>query len=207
MSASMMILMILAVLVLGGLLQRVLDRMRLTDRTALLLIGAMIAGSFLPDIVIGRVSVNIGGALIPASICIWLVMTADTALEKGRALLCSLLTGGAVYALSRLLPAEAEAMPVEPMLLYALAGGLIAWLAGRSRRSAFISGVLGILIADTVSALVAWAQGTPVQLMLGGAGIADAAVLGGVGAVLLCELTGEAAERLSRRAGRGGEGV
>ena len=53
--------MIAAILVFCGLLQRVLDRMYLTDRQALLIIGAMLIGTFLPNVVIGSVSVNIGG--------------------------------------------------------------------------------------------------------------------------------------------------
>lgn len=207
MSAGMMILTVVAVLVFCGVLQRVLDRMYLTDREALFIVGAMLLGGLLPDLVIGPVRVNVGGAVIPLGVCAWLLYRADTALERWRSLLCSLLTGGAVYLLSRLLPAEAEALPVEPMLLYGLSGGLIAWIAGRSRRCAFISGVAGVLIADTLSALIAWTQGSPVQLILGGAGIADAAVISGVGAVLLCEMTGEAAERIMRRAGRGGNRV
>ena len=85
--------------------------------------------------------------------------------------------------------------------LGALLGGVTGWLLGRSRRGAFICGVAGMLLADTAVALVNWAQGLDVRLALGGAGIADAAVLSGVFSVLLCELVGEIIERLGRRRG------
>ena len=88
---------------------------------------------------------------------------------------------------------------MDPNLLYGLAGGVIACLLGRSRRGAFICGVAGVLLADVVNAVLVWRQGTDQQLILGGAGIADASVLSGVIAVLLAELTGEIRERLSRR--------
>lgn len=199
MSAGMLLLMIAAVLVLCGLLQRVLDRMYLSDRAALLVIGAMLVGTFLPNLNLGVVSVNIGGALIPLGVCIWLFIRADESLERWRVLLGSLLTGSAVYGLTRLLPAEAEQLPVEPMLLYGAAGGLIAWLLGRSRRGAFICGVTGVILADVAAAVINWLSGIRQVLVLGGAGITDAVVISGILAVMLCELVGEATERIVRR--------
>lgn len=198
MSAGTMLLTLAAILVFCGLLQRVLDRMYLTDRQALLLIGAMLLGTWLPNIKLGYISVNIGGAVIPVGVCIYLLIKADEQIEKWRALIGSVLTGGAVYGLSLLLPAEAETLPLDPMWLYGVCGGIIAWIIGRSRRSAFICGILGILLADVVSALVSRIQGYQTELILGGAGIADAAVVSGVLAVLMCELVGETIERLVR---------
>ena len=205
MSAGTMLLTIAALLVFCGLAQRVLDRMYLTDRQALLLIGAMLLGTFLPDLRLGGISVNAGGALIPLGVCAYLFLRADEAAERIRAVAGSLLTGGAVYALSALLPAEAEALPLDPMWLYGAVGGVIAWLLGRSRRCAFICGVTGVILADLASWIAAATQGYQAKLTLGGAGIADAVVISGVLAVLLCELVGEAVERLVRaRARRGG---
>lgn len=96
------------------------------------------------------------------------------------------------------MPAEAEALPFDPIWLYGIVGGVIAWLLGRSRRCAFICGTLGILLPDVISAVFARMQGSDVPLVLGGAGIADAAVIGGVMGVLFCELLGEAIERMVR---------
>lgn len=198
MTAGMLLLTIAAVLVFCGLLQRVLDRMYLTDRQALLIIGAMIIGTLLPNITLGPVSVNLGGAVIPLGVCAFLLIRADEPVERWRTLLGTVLTGGAVYGLSALLPAEAETLPLDPMWLYGLCGGILAWALGRSRRGAFACGVAGVILADIVSAIVAWAQGYQAQLVLGGAGIADATVISGVLAVLLCELVGETIERLVR---------
>ena len=71
-------------------------------------------------------------------------------------------------------------------------------MLGRSRRCAFICGIAGIVLADIASAVGAWIQGYNVPLVLGGAGIADAVVISGVTAVLLCELIGEIIERFVR---------
>ena len=198
MSAGTMLLTIAAILVYCGLLQRVLDRMYLTDRQALLIIGAMIVGTFLPDISLGALQLNVGGAIIPLGICIYLFAKADETAERFRAAIGTLLTAAGVYALSALLPAEAEQLWIEPMWLYGLCGGVLAWLLGRSRRNAFICGVAGVIMADLVTGIVTLLQGYDVQIILGGGGIADAAVISGVLSVLLCELLGEAIERLAR---------
>ena len=198
MSGGMLILTITAVLVFSGLLQRVLDRMYLTDRQALLLIGLMIAGTFLPDLQVGSVRINIGGAVIPLGVCVWLLIKADQQLERWRSLFGALVTAAAVYVISRLMPSEAESMPFDPLWLYGVAGGVIAWALGRSRRCAFICGTAGVLLGDVLSASVAYLHGYAVELRLGGAGIADACVISGVMGVLFCELLGEAIERLVR---------
>lgn len=199
MSVGTLILMIAAILVFCGLLQRVLDRMYLTDRQALMIIGAMLVGTFLPNIAIGLVSVNIGGAIIPLGICVYLFCKADKPNERWRTLFGSLLTGILVYSLSKLLPSEAEMLPLDPMWFYGVCGGIVAWVIGRSRRAAFICGITGVLLADIANALVIWIQGYQTQLTLGGAGIADATVISGVIAVLMCELVGETIERIVRK--------
>lgn len=191
----------LAVLVLLGVGQRVLDRMHLRDRTALLLIAALFIGGLIPDIDFGLVRVNIGGALIPLGICIYLLITADETAERVRGILGAVITSVAVYLLGRFLPSEPERMVLDPLYAYGVAGGAVGWLLGRSRRGAFISGVLGVLLADIMNALVLWADGVRQKLVLGGAGLFDAAVISGILAVLLCELVGETLERAARAQG------
>ena len=192
MSIAMVLLTVLAVLIFFGVLERVLDRMYLTDRMALLLIGLMFAGTLLPNIDIGSVSINLGGAVIPLGVCIYLLTKADSTAEIARSLMGMVITGAAVWGLSKLLPDEPEGMWMDPNLLYGIAAGLIAWLLGRSRRGAFFCGVTGVLLADTVTAVINWSTGIRQRLVLGGAGIG----------VLAAELLGEAVERVSRAAHR-----
>lgn len=196
MSTGMLILTVVAVLVFFGVAQRVLDRMRLTDRQALVLVAAMFVGTLLPNLCFGRVSISLGGAVIPLGVCVYLLIRAGSGHEVARSLLGAVLTGAAIYALSVFLPDEPEEMWIEPNLLYGLSGGMIAYLLGRSRRAAFISGVLGTLLADLAGAVVLWSRGIDQQLVLGGAGLVDTVVVSGVLAVLLAELVGEILERV-----------
>ena len=199
MSIGMIALLVLGLLIYFGVLDRVLDRMALTDRQALLIAAAMFAGGLLPDIPLGRVQINIGGALIPIIVSVYLLLNAGTAKERIRAVVAACLTAAAVFAVSLLVPADPAAMPwLDPMILYGLAGGAISWLLGRSRRSAFIAGVLGVTIADLFTGVSLWMKGVRQTVWLGGAGALDAIVIAGVTGVLCCEITGEAMERISR---------
>ncbi len=87
-------------------------------------------------------------------------------------------------------------MYFEPTYLYGIAAGIIAYLMGRSRRSAFIGGVMGVLLADITQGIISGVSGIPAAVRLGGAGAFDAVVVSGIVAVLAAELIGEARERL-----------
>ena len=199
MTIGTILLLLAGILILLGAGQRVLDRMRLTDRQALLFIALIVAGGFLPDIRVTRdFAFNLGGALIPLAICIYLLFKADTTAERVRSVIAPILTAVAVYLLGRLLPDEPEAMPVDPNYIYGPAAGVIAYLFGRSRRCAFISGVVGVTLANVATWLAVRSAGVEQRLVLGGAGAYDVIVISGLLAVLLAELIGEAVERARR---------
>ena len=199
MTIGMILLTLTGLLVLFGVGQRVLDRLRLTDKQAILFIALIIAGGFLPDIrVTERFSFNIGGALIPLALCVYLWFKADTALERARCLAASFITAIAVYLLGRYMPGDPDALPIEPAYAYGIAAGLIAWLMGRSRRGAFIAGTLGVMLSNVGSWLYVRSMGADQGLSLGGAGGFDVIVIAGLLAVLLSELVGELAERIKR---------
>ena len=196
MSIGMILLIVIALLIVFGVLQRVLDRMALTDREALLIVALIFIGGWLPDLRLGPVSINIGGALIPLLVCIYLFFHAGTGKERGRCLFAAVLSAAAITAISWVFPADPTAMPFDPLLLYGAAGGVIAWLLGRSRRSAFIAGVLGVILADVAGGVSVLLRGIDQPISLGGAGAVDAIVISGITAVMLCELVGEAMERM-----------
>ena len=198
MSISLILLAIVSALVLFGVAQRVLDRMQLSDRAALLIAAAIFFGGLIPDIRVGPVAFNIGGFVVPLGVCIWLLVKTDTRKEVRRALFGSVLTGVIVYAMGRMLPSEPEQMAVDPNYLYGIAGGIVAYVLGRSRRAAFICGVLGVVLADVATAVINWSQGIRTTLQLGVAGAMDTVVISGLLAVLLAEIVGEIIERMAR---------
>ena len=193
----MILLIAVTLLILAGVLQRVLDRMALTDRQAIACLAAIFIGGWLPDLTLGMITVNIGGALIPLVVCIYLFFHTGTGKEKLRCLIATALTAASIYAISAFFPADPTAMPFDPMILYGVAGGVIAWLLGRSRRSAFVAGVIGVIIADVITAINTWRSGVNQPLHLGSAGAFDAVVLSGITSVLFCELLGELIERIT----------
>lgn len=79
-SLGLIIVTVIVVLIFFGAAQSILDRMHLTDTQALILLGIIFLGAFLPEIPLGRsVSVDIGGAIIPLGIAVYLLATAGTA--------------------------------------------------------------------------------------------------------------------------------
>lgn len=199
MTIGMSILIVVAILILLGVGQRVLDRMRLNDKLALLFIALIIGLGFVPDIRVTDVfAFNLGGAVVPLALCIYLFVRADTAWERWRSILASLVTGATIFAIGMFAPDEPETITVDPIILYGLAAGLIAYIFGRSRRCAFIAGVIGMMLSDTANAIYVWSKGVPQDFVLGGAGAADGIVIAGIVAVLLAELLGEIIERMKR---------
>lgn len=199
MTIGFILLIIAAVAVLFGVGQRVLDKLRLTDRQALLFIALIIAGGFVPDIPVTQsFSFNIGGALIPLALCVYLWIKADTSVERARCIAAALVTGAVVFALGRFMPDEPEEIIVDPGYMHGLAAGVIGYLFGKSRRGAFIAGVIGVMLSQIVNAVAVWFQGIDQSLVLGGAGAFDVIVMSGLIAVLLSELIGEITERIRR---------
>ncbi|ATW24106.1 hypothetical protein DCMF_04315 [Candidatus Formimonas warabiya] len=196
---GMIILVILSVLIYFGLAQRVLDRMKLTDKGALVVIAGIILGSFIDiPLVSGRtaLSINIGGAIIPLIFAVYLLVTAGTTKEWGRALFGTAVTAVLLVTATRLLSAEPENMMIDPLWVYPIIAGAVAYLLGRSRRGAFVTATMGVMFADLANFVWLAVINSPGRVDIGGAGALDALVLAGILAVLLAEGVGELRERL-----------
>lgn len=194
-----------AVLVYFGVLHRVLDRMRLDDRTALLIIFLMIVGSFFNLTILRQppLVLNIGGALIPIGIAVYLITTADTRREQLRGSAAALLAGAAIYLSIKFLNPEEQTMVIDPAYFFAIVAGVIGYLAGRSRRSAFVAGTMGVVLADIAHYVEISARNVPARTWIGGAGAFDAVVIAGLLAVALAEIVGETREFMARGPLRG----
>lgn len=193
--AGMVVLLIVSVLIYFGLAQRVLDRMRMNDRTALTLVLAILVGSFI-DIPVGsRITINLGG-IVAVGVAIYVFVGAGTGKEKVRALIAAAVTALALYLGGRLLGAEPENMLIDPIYFYPLVAGIVGYLAGRSRRGAFFAAVMGVFVLDVIQFIYLVQNGIPGRVYLGGGGAFDSLVMSGILAVLLAEVVGETRERM-----------
>lgn len=191
------ILLVLAgLLIFFGLAHRVLDGLYLSDRGGLIFIGAMIAGSFI-DIPLGRnpsISLNIGGALLPLILALYVLVRAGSGKEWLRSIIGIVLTTGILYGVNKLYRFDTGRGFIEPQYLWAIIAGVVAYIAGRSRRLAFIIATMGVLAMDIVHILEV--QGSNVPTLIGGGGVFDTLVIAAVLAVLLAEIIGESREAL-----------
>ena len=188
-------LVVVSILIYFGVAHRVLDKMRMNDKSALAVIAAIIIGSFI-DIPLGtRVTINLGGSIaVILAIYVWL--GAGTGFEKVRALVAAVVVGLALFMAGRYLGAEPEEIFIDPIYIYPLVAGVVGYLAGRSRRGAFFAAVMGVLSLDVTQYIYLMRSGLPGTVHIGGAGAFDSLILAGVLAVLLAELIGESLERM-----------
>jgi len=205
---GIIVLVLAAALFYLGVAHRVLDRLRLTDRAAFLILGALVLGGLLPDVrVAPTISVDLGGALIPLGVAAYLVLTANTRAEKIRSILAAFIVAGVVWWSDKLLPFEPGALrgPVDldPIFVPGLVAAVVAYITGRSRRGAFVAATAGVVLTDVASALENLARGVRGAVVaVGGGGVFDTVVLSGLLAVVLAEGVGEAREWLHRRSPR-----
>ena len=74
-------------------------------------------------------------------------------------------------------------------------GAIIAYALGRSRRGAFIAGVVGVVISDLIQLILNSINNIPSPTHFGGAGGVDTTIITGIFAVLIAEIVGEAREK------------
>ena len=194
-----LILISLALLIFFGVAERVLDRMHLTDKQAFLILGAIILGSFInltlyhSDIL--TVRMNLGGALVPLAVALYVWLRAGTVKEKTRSITGAVLTAAVIWLIGMLVNNE-YALPIDIIYLYPLIAGAAGYLAGRSRKAAFIAAGLGVLLFDLSHGLYLIYNRIPGLVHFGGGGMYDTVILSGVLAVCLAEFIGEGRERM-----------
>ena len=199
MSTGVIILIATGILIYFGAAQRVLDHLYLSDSAALLIIVAMLVGSFY-NIPLSReplVNLNIGGGLIPIILIGYIFYKNDTIKETINALMASILAGGSIYAVTLIFQNFGEGRDlIDPLYIFAIIGGLSGYIFGRSRRGAFIAGTLGFMFYNLINVWRLFTGQLVTQLNIGGAGIFGSTVISGFFALLLAELIGESREHL-----------
>jgi len=201
MQISVWIVTALIILVMFGAGQRILDKLRLSDKWALLIMVAILIGIIIPPIKIGSsFSFSIGGFLIPFALCVYLLIRVGWSMDLVRAFTGTILTAAAILLLEIFLPSQTpEDIIIDNAYLYGLVAGLVAYVLGRSRRNAFICSVLGITLASVAVFIYNMIQGVDVPLALGVGGAFDSIILAVLISVGLAELIGETAEMMARK--------
>ncbi|MFW5999223.1 MAG: DUF1614 domain-containing protein [Halanaerobiaceae bacterium] len=184
-----------------GALERVLDRLYLTDKAAIVIIAAIILGSFL-EITLREeplISVNIGGAIIPLALVIYILSRVDTGAEVFHTLAATVFTAITIYTVSIVFSdfGHGGTDIIDPMYIFAITGGAFGYIFGRSRRGSFVAGTLGFMLYDSINLYRVLTGSLFTDLRFGGAGAFDSIVIAGVFAVVLAELVGESRERIT----------
>ena len=201
MSLSVFIITALIILIMFGAGQRILDKMRMNDRWALVVLSAIIIGIIVPPISIGaNFSFSIGGFVIPVAVCICLMIKAGWSKDLLRAVIGSILTAGLIVVVQVLMPASTpQDIVVDNTYIYGVVAGLVAYILGRSRRNAFICSVLGLTLASVGVFVYNLIMGVVTPLNLGVAGAFDSIIIATLISVGLAELIGETSEMIVKK--------
>lgn len=195
------ILVIISFALYFGVLERVLDRLYLSDRAAIFLIGAIILGGFFEFTLSEEplISLNVGGALVPLVLVIYILSRVDSVGEIFHTLAATVFTAITIYAVSIVFSdfGHGRTDIIDPMYIFAITGGVFGYVFGRSRRGSFIAGTLGFLIYNSINLFRVLTGRLFTDLRFGGAGAFDSIVIAGVFAVVLAELVGESRERIT----------
>lgn len=196
MSISLIIITILILSVMFGAGQRILDQMRLNDKQALLILIAICIGIIIPPIYITKnFCFSVGGFLIPFGISIYMLISCGWSRDLIRAIVGTILVAGFCLLLEWVLPADPEEMIVDPMFIYGIISGIVAYTLGRSRRNAFISAVLGISLSMVIQFIINQSSGLDnVVLGLGTGGAFGTLIVSIIISVALSEFFGRCFE-------------
>lgn len=202
MSLGSILLMIIAFLIFFGIGHRVLDRMYLTDKQALVFIVLLIIGSFFDVTLSGpprEVLINVGGGLIPIILAIYVLRKAGTKREWMRAILATVVTTGVIYGIVKTVNFEPDlknVMILDPTYVFAIVAGIVGYLSGRSRRSAFVAAILSLVLMQIITLIELYVRNLNGRIHIGGAGAIDTIVIAAVIAVMLAEFIGEIREKI-----------
>jgi uncharacterized membrane protein len=190
---SVTLLTFITILIFLGLGERVLDNMRLTDATAIIILLLMISGHFLPTFSVSRtLQINLGG-LIPIGVVFYLLLTTSR-VEQQRAVFISILTALMIFLSDKLLPIQPGVL--DPVFSGGIFAGILSNLLSRSRRSAFIAGLLGVILVDLANVVQLWIARIAQPITLGGGGLFSSMVISAFLAVIIAEIIGEVREKM-----------
>lgn len=190
---SVTLLTFITIFIFLGLGERVLDNMRLTDATAILILLLMIGGHFLPTLSVSpTLRVNLGG-LDPIGVVFYLLFTTSR-VEQKRAVFISMLTALMIFLSDKLLPIQPGVL--DPVFSGGIFAGILSNLLSRSRRSAFIAGLLGVILVDLANVVQLWFAKIAQPITLGGGGLFSSMVISAFLAVIIAEIIGEVREKM-----------
>ncbi|MFO7819313.1 MAG: DUF1614 domain-containing protein, partial [Halanaerobacter sp.] len=103
MTLGIIVLIGLELIIYFGLAERVLNKLGLSKNLLLTFFTLMIVGSFI-DIPISStpdISINLGGAVVPVVLAVYILYQADDNIEVLRSIVAVIITGSIIYALTQ----------------------------------------------------------------------------------------------------------
>jgi hypothetical protein len=191
---GLIILGIFILLTFFGLLRNLFRRWELRESVmlavALLIFGGMLVN---PVNIANAFVFSIGGFLIPFILCIWLLFRAK-GYEIVRTVFASVVIGLVSAALIYYFPLDNNITVIDAGVFIGVIAGGLAYLIGRTRRGAFISAALGVMLANVFMFFLYLIMGYTFAVVLGVGGLFSAEIIAAFSAAITAEVAGEALE-------------
>ena len=144
---SMIILGILALMIIVGLGKPILNDFRLNWIIPLVFFALVIGLNFIPVIDAGAFSFSVGTLVfyIGIFICFFILGKLSTSMT---AMALGLITGGLIYAVSRIANLTGNEFFATTNWVYALVSGILLFMITRNGKYSFLSSVIGMLLAN-----------------------------------------------------------
>lgn len=165
----------LLVLTAFGTIQPVLERSKLSRRQALGVETALLLGTLVPMVTIGKVRLE------PGPVCAGIAVGTLLLRGQGRgaaawALLAAFIAGMAVFSQRMLVPGAEEQLPMATWVFEGILGGAAAGILCRNVRCAMTASLVGVLAADVAHGAAVYSAGAE-QLLIGHTELMDEAML------------------------------
>lgn len=191
---GIIILGVFIILTLLGLLKNLFKRWEIRESIAMAVMLLILGGVLLNPINISNAVIfSFGGFLIPFVVCMSLLFRAKS-YEILRTLLAFIVIGVVSAFLTYYFPLDNNITIIDAGVFIGLIAGGIAFLIGRSRRGAFISAALGVMLSNIFYFLYNLITGFVTPVILGVGGQFSAIIIAALTATLIVEIAGETME-------------
>jgi len=199
MTIGLILLALFSVFVFFGATERFFRRLGMPNWLAFLLVLALIVGAIIPTIRIGRVSLNVGGFLIPLLIMVVLDFIMGVSPQLFRTIIGTMAVAAVALAVRVLIRPENGGMILTSSLIVGFVGGAVAYLVGGTRLSTLSSVMGGIVLGDILTNFVYVFGVKGYTFALGLRGVFDSIIIASIFGVAMYELITLLKRRVSNK--------
>lgn len=174
-----------ALLIFFGVANTTLKEIGIAEWVAFVFVLALVIGVVVPSVQIGNVYLSVSGLIIPLLSCAMLIVAIGIKKELFFALFASIAIASITVLVKMFFPISVNAFVAVQSIIIGFVAGILACIIAKKQAPALLSALLGILIGDTIIALINFYAYHHLYVGIGSDGIFDALIIASVIGVTL----------------------